>query len=83
MKIVFELNNSKYILDPEDAEKILEMLAKAEIYEQQYHRAENGNPSYYTNHVYEQTETEPVKLTAMSNSLYAMYKMAGKPNSDY
>jgi len=73
--------NSHYVLDTKDAVVIMDMLGKAELYEQKYHGAEGDKPSFYTYHVWDADTSDSVKanISLLSDSVYRMSKMAGKP----
>ena len=80
-KCIVSIGYSKYVFDTKDAVNLLEILNSAENYEEKYHGAEDGKPSYYTYHVWEQgTESgSQFALGMLPNGRYRVAKMAGKP----
>ena len=77
--IVIELGYKNIVLPNKDAVTLLDILEKAEIFESKWIRVEdrgNGGPDY-TYHVYENTQQFGLKM--ISNDLYRMAKLAGKP----
>lgn len=78
MKVVIELNNRKFVVDPEVAERILSEVHGAEEYTEKWNRPDGGGDSFYTYHIHE-AEPKPVALPVLSEAQYKMYKLAGKP----
>ena len=66
--------NKKYVLSPKNAVLLAEILNGAEMYEDKY----LGSGSGYSYHVYPQDAAE-ITLKLLPDSLYRMYKLAGKP----
>lgn len=76
-KAIITFGYTSYVMDTRDALALTEMLGKAEIYKQQYHKgAEN------TYHIYENTSSELGTIKLISDSFYQMAKMAGEPKED-
>lgn len=77
--IVVELGWSKFILNREDGIKLVELLEKAELYEEKWinkeDRAEDG--ADHTYHVYPNDKTFTMRL--LPTQMYQMAKLAGKP----
>ena len=71
--LVLSFNYGEYVLSTKDAVTIMEILQKAERYEQKY---VSGGDN--THHVYPFTDTIVAKL--ISDDLYRMAKLAGKPD---
>jgi hypothetical protein len=73
--------NSSYVVDTKDAVAIMDMLGKAELYEQKYHSAEGDKPSFYTYHAWEADMNDSLRATIslLPNNVYRMAKLAGKP----
>lgn len=71
--------NNTLILSKDDAMRLVEILEKAEMYVEKYVPAEKRGPdgAEYTKHVY--PNEEPFTLKVISDSLYQMAKLAGKP----
>ena len=76
-KAIVNFGYSDYIVDAEDALTLYNILAKAERYKRDYRSKDEGGPLHY---VWEQdNEDEMRNFTIMSDSLYRMAKLAGKP----
>jgi len=71
--MVLELGYRHFVLPTADAVQILQLLEKAEIYENKYGDGE------YTHHVYMNDQPIPAKL--LGDDLYRMAKLAGKPGA--
>ena len=69
--MVLELGYRNFVLSTADAVQILQLLEKAEIYENKY------DDGMYTHHVYANDQPIPAKL--IGDDLYRMAKLAGKP----
>ncbi len=81
-KIVLQVGYRSFILNAEDVAAVVDLLAKGEVFEEKYHGAEGGRPSYYTYHVYERESMSTIiNLRPVSDDEYQMYKLAGKPES--
>jgi hypothetical protein len=78
-KAVIELGYYKYIMSPEDAIKVISVLADAERYEAKY----VGGEQRYMYHIWTAGEdvNDPTThtLTIVPDALYRMAKLAGKP----
>jgi predicted DNA-binding ArsR family transcriptional regulator len=72
--MVVELGYTKYVMSNKDAVTIADILEKAELYEQKWRKEEDGGTTY---HVYD--NDKQFTLTSLTNSLYSMAKLAGKP----
>ena len=78
-KAIVNFGYSDYIVDAEDALTLYNILAKAERYKRDYRSKDEGGPLHY---VWEQdNEDEMRNFTIMSDSLYRMAKLAGKPQN--
>ena len=76
-KAIVNFGYSDYIVDAEDALTLYNILSKAERYKRDYRSKDEGGPLHY---VWEQdNEDEMRNFTIMSDSLYRMAKLAGKP----
>ena len=77
--VVVELGYQSYVLPNKDAIALVDILEKAEVYEQKWipkeQRADGGED--YTYHVYD--NERHVTMKVISESLYRMAKLAGKP----
>ena len=82
--IVIEVGYRKYILPKEKAIMLAECLETAEMYEEKYwgeaERLEKGMTEAYTYHVYPNDQTFSLKI--VSDSLYQLAKLAGKPTTN-
>ena len=72
--MIVELGYTKYVMSNSDAVLIADILEKAELYEQKWRKEEDGGTTY---HVYD--NDKQFTLTTITNSLYSMAKLAGKP----
>ena len=66
---------TQFIMTAEDALKVIQILEKAMIYEERYRGKEEGGS---THHVYPITGEMP-SVKIISDDLYRMAKLAGKP----
>jgi hypothetical protein len=73
--MIVEIGYKKYILSAKNAVLLSEILENAEVYEDKY----LGNGEGYSHHVYSQDAAE-ITLKLLPDSLYRMYKLAGKPD---
>lgn len=81
-KCVVNVGYSKYVFEAKDAVNLLEILAKAENYEEKYHGSEDGKPSFYSYHIWEQGidgSSSQFNLCMLPDGRYRIAKMAGKP----
>lgn len=82
-KIILAMGYRKFVVDADKALKVVELLHDAELYEIKYHSAVNGRDSYNTHHVYENDDsTSNIGIELMPESMYAVSKLAGKPDKD-
>ena len=82
--IVVEIGYQKYVMQKEQAMKLIEVLEKAEVYEAKYwnetKRKEKGIDADYTYHVYPNDKSFSMGIVADDH--YRMAKLAGKPEKD-
>ena len=72
------VNYASYVLPAAKALQLVELLAKAEIYEDVYHSELKGShDDKYTHHVYANDKMANMKL--LPDGFYGMCKLAGKP----
>ena len=80
--MIINLGYTEYVMPTKDAVTILELLAKAEKYEERYIGKDDKNnttgEAYHTYHVYENDGVFSAKV--IPNDKYRMAKLAGKPN---
>jgi hypothetical protein len=79
--IVVTLNYMQVVLDSKDAVTLMDILSRAEKYESKYVRHEGDKEYTTTHHVYAQETITEAKV--ISDDLYRMAKLAGKPTNDY
>jgi predicted DNA-binding ArsR family transcriptional regulator len=79
--IVIDLGYLSYVLPNKDAIAIAEILEKAEVYEKKWIPSEEREKGMedHTHHVY--PNTRQLNMTLISNNLYNVAKLAGKPIS--
>jgi hypothetical protein len=83
MKAKISIGYKTYVVDHDKAIQILTMLDEAECYDSQYHKdMGDGKGSYTTHYVYAQEELKTNSLELIPDKLYAMWKLAGKPNKE-
>ena len=76
-KAIVTVGFTNYVLDIEQAVRLAELLAQAEIYEEKYRKTEEGGSTY---HIYEQVHKDNmVTMKVVPKTFYNMAKMAGKP----
>jgi len=68
--------NTKFVLKTADAVKILEILEKADKYEDVWRKDEEGGTTY---HVWPSEISDLPTIKLMGDNLYTMAKLAGKP----
>lgn len=79
-KIVVAIGYRNYVMDTRDAIAVAEALSKAEMYDTKYKSREEGGTQVF---IWEQgTEDSAITMNIISDSLYRMAKLAGKPNKD-
>ena len=75
-KVVVSLGwGSEYVMDADKALTMLDFLKDAEIYKERYRSEDTGGTLY---HIYNQ-EKDLCNLRVLSNNLYNLAKLAGKP----
>lgn len=79
-KVVISMGYKSFVMDTKDAVALMDVLAKAEVYEEKYHSAVGDQPSHHTYHVYPLDTNGGVNMRLVSDEAYNMYKMAGKPS---
>jgi hypothetical protein len=79
-KVVVEMGYKSFVMDAKDGIALMQVLGKAEMYEEKYHREEADIPSHYTYHVYPMEARSGIAMRLMSDDVYQLYKLAGKPS---
>lgn len=75
MRFLFQVDNTEFVLNVEQAEGIMTILQEAEVYEEKH----NWSEKTCTYHVYEQEELTPFRMKMLPEKLYAVAKLVGKP----
>jgi hypothetical protein len=75
MKGIITVGYKRLVMDLEDAVLLMKALGEAERYELNWRSADDGGS---THHIYP-CDTEELTLVTMSDDLYRMAKLAGKP----
>ena len=78
--MVMELGYNSIVLPVKDALAVAEIMQRAEKYEKKYNRGDDGNNSY-TYHVWPNPDEVVMKL--ISDDIYRMAKLAGKPEKEW
>jgi len=71
--IIVTMGYQEFVMTPKDAFALSEVLSRAERYESKYH----GGGVENTFHVY--PNDKPFNMQVISNDIYRMAKLAGKP----
>lgn len=69
---------SDFVMDADKALTLLDLLKDAERYQDKYQPSEKGGNTF---HIFPQ-EKELATLRVLSNNMYAMAKLAGKPEEN-
>ncbi len=69
----------KYIVKSADALKVIEILEKAEIYDDKWRKEEDGGTTY---HVWSASPEDLPSLKIISDNVYQMARLAGKPEKN-
>ena len=78
-KAIVNVGYHDYVIDAEEALTLYAILAKAERYKRDYRSKDDGGSLHY---VWEQDNEEEMRsFTIISDNLYRMAKLAGKPES--
>jgi len=78
-KVVVEMGYKSFVMDTKDGVALMEVLGRAEMYEEKYNREEESAESRYTYHVYPMDVRSGIAMRLLSDELYKLYKIAGKP----
>ena len=73
-KAIISIGYTQYVVNTADAVKLADILMGAERYEDKWVK-DVGN----THHIWEQDELHKFEIKAIPDSVYRMYKLAGKP----
>jgi hypothetical protein len=82
-KVVVNLGYRSVVLNADKAIALAELMAEAEMYVSKYHSAEDGKPSFNTHHIFPAEVDNGFSMQMLTNESYNMYKLAGKPDSNY
>ena len=69
--------NTKFVMKSADALKIVEILEKADQYEEKWRKPEDGGTTYHVWPIDDVSKLPSMKI--VSEALYQMAKLAGKP----
>ena len=75
-KAILKLNYKEYVMTPEDALHILNLMGKAERYETTY-ASDSRTKTYHVYDIPLEEKTEHLEIVA--DDLYRMAKLAGRP----
>ena len=79
-KVILAIGYKNYVIDTADAVKVAEVLSRAELYDSKYRSKDDGGTSI---HVWEQDPSDStISMIILSDSMYRMAKLAGKPTKD-
>ncbi len=79
MNFIIDVNNTKYVVDAEELERITAVLDGCLVFSNEYNRGEDGGDSFYTYHAYEQdVESGMHSVQAISSAALAVAKLAGR-----
>lgn len=70
--------NNDFVMDADKALTLLDLLKDAEKYQDKYQPSDKGGNTY---HIFPQ-DREIAALKVLSNNMYAMAKLAGKPEEN-
>jgi hypothetical protein len=76
-KSVIQIGYKEYLLDAKDVITIMEMLDKADVWEEKWQSHEDGGTLYFAYPQESEGSIRNVKI--IPDSLYKMAKLAGKP----
>lgn len=74
-KAIIQIAYSKYVLEAEDALKIMDVINNAERFEAKWQSKEEGGTTF---HIWQDDSTKLQTLELIPDSLYRMAKLAGK-----
>ena len=76
-KAIVSVGYRKYVMNIEEAITFGNLLAKAEQYDEKWHK-DTGNGSSTTKHIWEIDE-DSYNIVILPDAAYTTYKLAGKP----
>jgi hypothetical protein len=81
MKAIVPIGYHRYVMDIDDAVRLLEIMGNAELYTEVWRKEAEGGTSY---HVWAQDPKSigEHSVKPLPHSLYDMYKLAGEPNKE-
>jgi hypothetical protein len=82
-KVVVNLGYRSIVLDADKAIALAELVADAEMYQSKYHSKTDTQDSHNTYHIYPAEPDNGFSMQMLTNESYNMYKLAGKPDSNY
>ena len=78
MKFLFQVDGTDFVLDVKQAERVMEILQDAEVYEEKH----NWSEKTCTYHVYSQEQLTPFRMKMLPEKLYSVAKLVGKPEDN-
>lgn len=75
---IIDFGFRKLVLPLDKAVQVVDLLVDAEVYEYKYHRDEENEKSYKTNHIFTPADTG-IEIQVITAKQYANYKLAGEP----
>jgi hypothetical protein len=80
-KAIVHLGYHEYVLDLQDAAKVLDILSTAEVHRTKYHTGEGGRTGFTSYHIFSQEDGDGrTNLTVLSDDAYRKAKLLGKPD---
>ncbi len=82
-KVIVNLGYRNVVLDADKAVALATLVADAEIYQSKYHSKTDTQESHNTHHIYMSEPDTGFTMQLLTNEAYNLYKLAGKPDSNY
>lgn len=77
-KMVLTIGYDAFVLDAAKAVAVVELLHDAERYKTEWHAAAGDIPSYQSQHVFDNTDAQTIRLEVLTAAAYALAKLAGE-----
>jgi Tfp pilus assembly protein PilE len=82
-KVIVNLGYRNIVLDADKAVALAALIEGAEMYEAKYHSKTDTTDSHNTHHIYPMTQEQAFTMQMVTKESYNLYKLAGKPDSNY
>lgn len=82
-KVIVNLGYRSVVLDADKAVALAALVADAEMYQSKYHSKTDTQESHNTHHIYPVDPDVGFTMQMLTNESYNLYKLAGKPDSNY